>query len=220
MKETRIADIEQELRAKIGDALYPCNAAKGVLARANMELCVVDTMTGGEAAATVQSRLTAFSKRGDEDGLISFIVAFADQPVYCEHHYDSLLWSFLQRLHEVDAPLCPWDERVSRDPNDPEFSFSVGGEAYYLIGLNPRSSRKARQLSVPAVVFNPHRQFEAFRQRGKYGRLRDTIRANDVRYSGSVNPMLQDFGSASEAVQYSGEAHEEGWECPLQIKAA
>ena len=215
-----MSNIEHELRAKIGDAPYPCNAAKGVLARANMELCVVDTMTGGEAVATVQSRLTAFGRRGDEDGLISFIVAFEDQPVSCEHHFDSLLWSFLQRLHEVDAPLCPWDERVNRDPNDPEFSFSVGGEAYYLIGLNPRSSRKARQLNVPAVVFNPHRQFEAFRQRGKYGRLRDTIRANDVRYSGSVNPTLQDFGSASEAMQYSGEAHEEGWRCPLQIKAA
>lgn len=204
----------------IGDELYPCNAAKGVLARANMEVCVVSNMTSDEAARAVQSRLTTFGKRGDEDGLISFVVAFEDQPVGCEHHYDSLLWGFLQRLHDVDAPLSPWDERVSRNPDSPEFSFSVGGEAYYLIGLNPCSSRKARRLSVPAIVFNPHRQFEAFRQRGKYDRLRDTIRANDVRYSGSVNPMLQDFGSASEAMQYSGEAHEEGWACPLQIKAA
>lgn len=202
------------------DTLYPCNAAKGVLARANMELCVVDNMISDEAAATVQSRLTAFGKQGDENGLISFVVAFEDQPVHCEHHYDALLWGFLQRVHDLDAPLCPWDEHVSSDPNDAKFSFSVGGEAYYLIGLNPCSSRKARQLSVPAVVFNPHRQFEAFRQRGKYGRLRDTIRANDVRYSGSVNPMLQDFGSASESVQYSGEQHEENWRCPLQIKAA
>ncbi len=220
MKVTVMSDIEKELHDMIGNELYPCNAAKGVLARSNMEVCVVSNMASDEAAKTVQSRLEAFGKRGDEGGLISFVVAFEDQPVHCEHHYDALLWGFLQRLHDVDAPLAPWDERVSRDPDSPEFSFSVGGEAYYLIGRNPRRSRMAGRLSVPAIVFNPHRQFEAFRQRGKYDRLRDTIRANDVRYSGSVNPMLQDFGSASEAMQYSGEAHEEGWACPLQIKAA
>ena len=203
----------------IGDALYPCNAAKGVLARSKIELCVVDRMMSKKAAETVQTRLETF-KQLPAQGLVSFIVAFNDQPIYCEHQYDALFWSFLQQLHDVDEPLSPWDERVSSDPNDPNFSFSVGAEAYYLIGLNPHSSRKARRFPVPAIVFNLHRQFEALRQAGKYNRLRDTVRANDVRYSGSVNPMLRDFGSASESVQYSGEEHEEGWQCPLQIRAA
>ena len=211
--------VEQELQTMIGDTLYPCNAAKGVLARSNIEVCVVDQMTSKKAAETVQARLETFSQQPVKE-LVSFIVAFNDQPIYCEHQYDSLFWNFLQQLHEVDAPFNPWDEQVSSDPNDPNFSFSVGGEAYYLIGLNPHSSRKARRFPVPAIVFNLHRQFEALRRGGKYGRLRDTVRANDVRYSGSVNPMLQDFGSASESVQYSGKAHEEGWQCPLQIKAA
>ena len=211
--------VERELQTMIGDTLYPCNAAKGVLARSNIEVCVVDQMTSKKAAETVQARLETFSQQPVKE-LVSFIVAFNDQPIYCEHQYDSLFWNFLQQLHEVDAPFNPWDEQVSSDPNDPNFSFSVGGEAYYLIGLNPHSSRKARRFSVPAIVFNLHRQFEALRRGGKYGRLRDMVRANDVRYSGSVNPMLQDFGSASESVQYSGKAHEEGWQCPLQIKAA
>ena len=212
--------VERELQTMIGDALYPCNAAKGVLARSNIEVCVVDQMTSKKAAETVRGGLEAFSQQQSAKELVSFIVAFNDQPIYCEHQYDSLFWNFLQQLHDVDAPLSPWDEHVSRDPNDPKFSFSVGGEAYYLIGLNPHSSRKARRFPVPAIVFNLHRQFEALRQAGKYSRLRDTVRANDVRYSGSVNPMLQDFGSASESMQYSGQEHEEGWQCPLQIRAA
>ena len=213
------ANVNHELQALIGDTLYPCNAARGVLARSNIELCVVDRMTSREAAATVQARLEGFSKQPPSQELVSFIVTFSDQPIYCEGHYDALFWSFLQQLHDVDATLHPWDEQVSRDPNDPEFSFSVGGEAYYLIGLHPHSSRKARRFLVPAIVFNLHRQFEALRRGGKYTRLRDTIRSNDVRYSGSVNPMLQDFGAASETVQYSGQQHEEGWRCPLQTRA-
>ena len=201
----------------IGGALYPCNAAKGVFARSNMELCLVSSMSSQKAAQSVQARLAAFGQRNHE-GLASFIVLFNDQPIRCEHHYEALLWSFLQRIHELDAPLYAWDEAVSSDPNDPHFSFSVGGKAYYLIGFHPHSSRQARQFRVPMIIFNPHQQFEALRQSGKYSRLRDTIRANDIRYSGSVNPMLRDFGSASETRQYSGQAQGKGWRCPLQIK--
>ncbi len=212
-------ELQTALQELIGDTLYPCNAAKGVLARSSIDLCVVDMMTSPEAVRTVQARLTAFGQR-ETDGLVSFIAAFNAQPIYCKHQFDTLLWDFLQKVHNFDGLCYPWDETVSSDPDDPNFSFSVGGRAYYLIGLNPHSSRKARQFCVPAIVFNLHSQFEALRRRGKYARLRDTVRANDVRYSGSVNPMLRDFGSASETVQYSGEQHEETWQCPLQIKVA
>ena len=53
--------VERELQTMIGDTLYPCNAAKGVLARSNIEVCVVDQMTSKKAAETVQARLETFS---------------------------------------------------------------------------------------------------------------------------------------------------------------
>lgn len=42
-----------------------------------------------------------------------------------------------------------------------------------------------------------------------------TIRAREIDFEGSVNPMLSDFGQQSEARQYSGRAVEDNWEAPF-----
>jgi FPC/CPF motif-containing protein YcgG len=74
----------------------------------------------------------------------------------------------------------------------------------------------ARRSSASAtLVFNPHAQFEQIRTNGRYNHLRDTIRTRDVAYSGSVNPMLQNFGEASEVYQYTGKAYDNAWQCPF-----
>jgi len=81
--------------------------------------------------------------------------------------------------------------------------------------LHPRSSRLARQFRWPALVFNPHEQFERLRADGKWKRMQHTIRERDVELQGSVNPMLSDFGETTEARQYSGRAVEADWEAPF-----
>ena len=45
--------------------------------------------------------------------------------------------------------------------------------------------------------------------------MRDVIRARDERQTGSMNPMLADFGKRSEAIQYSGRAAGADWKCPF-----
>jgi FPC/CPF motif-containing protein YcgG len=47
--------------------------------------------------------------------------------------------------------------------------------------------------------------------------MKDVVRKRDIAYSGSVNPMLTDFGNASEVYQYSGRKYEDTWQCPLKI---
>jgi FPC/CPF motif-containing protein YcgG len=49
---------------------------------------------------------------------------------------------------------------VSADPNDPHFSLSFGGEAFFVVGLHPRASRPARRFERPAPIFNLRDQFE------------------------------------------------------------
>mgnify|MGYP001586067322 CR=1 FL=1 len=80
------------------------------------------------------------------------------------------------------------------------------------------SSRKARRFEYPAIVFNPHQQFEQLRRSKKYQAMRMMVRKRDERYSGSINPMLADFGEQSEVIQYSGRNYDANWKCPLNIR--
>lgn len=114
----------------------------------------------------------------------------------------------------------PPDHRVSVDPDDPHFSLSFGGEAFFVVGLHPHASRPARRFERPALIFNLHDQFEQLRAAGIYDRMRETIVARDVALAGEPNPMLAPHGTISEARQYSGRAVDDDWICPFSGRRA
>jgi hypothetical protein len=97
-----------------------------------------------------------------------------------------------------------------------DFSYSFGGEAFFLVGLHPKSSRKARRFHVPAIAFNLHAQFEVLREKGRYEIMKQAIRQNEIEFQGSINPMLYDHGEGLEAAQYSGRKVASNWECPFK----
>jgi hypothetical protein len=137
-----------------------------------------------------------------------------------EAMFDDVLWQRLQALSNIDAQHHGYDKRVSADPSSPDFSFSIKEEAFYIIALHPSSSREARKFKYATLVFNPHHQFEKLRESSKYNNLKGVVRKRDIAFSGSVNPMLDDFGESSEVYQYSGRKYDGSWECPLKIKHA
>ncbi|MDQ3193559.1 MAG: YqcI/YcgG family protein, partial [Bacteroidota bacterium] len=108
--------------------------------------------------------------------------------------------------------------RVSNDPESINFSFSLKEEAFFIIGLNPSSSRPARKFKYPALIFNPHAQFEKLRESNRYEKMKSIVRKRDLVYSGSLNPMLKDHGISSEVNQYSGVNYSGEWQCPLKIR--
>ncbi|HYJ04156.1 MAG TPA: guanitoxin biosynthesis heme-dependent pre-guanitoxin N-hydroxylase GntA [Chthoniobacterales bacterium] len=146
----------------------------------------------------------------------TFVAIFRGPKKTDELQFENLFWQQLRLLHELDAAHFGWDPNVRSDPGDPHFSFSFGGQALYVIGLHANSSREARRFPWPALVFNPHEQFEWLRADGKWKRMQETIRARDLEMQGSINPMLSDFGVDSEARQYSGRAVEENWRAPFK----
>ncbi len=115
-----------------------------------------------------------------------------------------------------NSMTCGWDRRVSCDPASPGFSFSLRGNAFFVIGLHPNASRLSRRYFRPALVFNLHEQFEALRRKGGYERMRDVIRKRDAALCGSANPVLRNFRERSEARQYSGRAVPDDWRCPFR----
>jgi len=205
----------ERFRHFIRDAAHPCAMAKSVLANDAIDFRRYDALGDRASAIATCEGLYASLRQPHADGYWSHVALFPDEVVTDERDFETRLWTHLQRMHEHDAALHEWDPAVSADPQDARFSFSIGGRAWYVIGLHPRASRLARRHDSVALVFNPHAQFDDLRTRGKYSTVRNLIRQRDVRLQGSVNPMLADHGEASEARQYSGRAVPEGWRCPF-----
>jgi hypothetical protein len=156
-----------------------------------------------------QSQLVAQSEYA------TFISVFRGPCNVDEIEFEQLLWRQLYQLHIADRAYFPWDNSVSADTNDPQFSFSFAGRAFYVIGMHPGSSRTARIFPWPALVFNPHEQFKRLRTDGKWRKMQQAIRSRERALQGSINPMLSDFGEESEARQYSGRVVPEDWTPPI-----
>ena len=67
------------------------------------------------------------------------------------------------------------------------------------------------------MVFNAFSQFEVFEEEGTYAAMVKIIRQNDLKFQGSINPMVLAHGDAWESIQYSGRENPESWKCPFNF---
>ena len=166
----------------------------------------------------IYSSLLGFARNYEIAPLLfqSFAVIF-DGPVnLSEDEYERHLWSRVQSLTDQDVQHGEQsDMRVSADPNEPRFSLSFGGQGFFVVGLHPNASRRARRFERPTLIFNLHDQFTRLRAEGRYEKLRATILSRDDVFSGGINPMLRRHGELSEARQYSGRFVGADWACPF-----
>lgn len=196
---------------------YPCLGAQSVVRGDRLTVRVYEELDTPAAARLLLQDLRMFDSEVDlNDGFASFIAVFRGPQISDEQHFERILWSQLRRLHEVDDE--PWNDQVSRDPEDEHFAFSVAGSAYFVVGMHPTASRDARRAANPTLVFNPHEQFTTLRASGHFLRMRDLIRDRDRQFQGTINPMVSDHGATSEARQYSGREVGRGWQAPFEHK--
>ena len=207
---------------RIQDASFPCVGAKSALARGQMDILIARDLTSAWDDLRILPALTrtVAKYRADRAIFRTLVVLFEGPETLDEHGFEEHLWARAQSLSDKDA----WvgfrpDPTVSADPEDPHFSLSFAGEAFFVVGLHPHSSRPARRFETPAMVFNLHNQFEVLREQQRYEKLRASILARDEALAGSINPMLARHGETSEARQYSGRAVDAGWKCPF-VRAA
>nr|WP_237489069.1 guanitoxin biosynthesis heme-dependent pre-guanitoxin N-hydroxylase GntA [Tsuneonella aeria] len=203
----------------IADAAFPCVGAKSAAAKGLLQVTRARDITSAWNDLQITHDLLEWSWRykNDQDGLRSFAVIFDTPCDLSEVEFERAMWQRLQSITDKDMWLGQSrDDRVSADPDDPHFSLSFGGEAYFAVGLHPNASRPARRFERPAIVFNLHDQFERLRAEGRYERMRERIIARDVALAGTPNPMLDRHGATSAARQYSGRAVAETWTCPFK----
>jgi FPC/CPF motif-containing protein YcgG len=208
--------VRARFRARILDPAFACVGAKSAVQREQYRLEVYVEMGGAASSRRLAGDLSDFVQSQDigDPGFSTFAAAFGLPQIHDEQMFEALLWKQLQGLHRLDQ--APWDPSVSSDPLDDTFAFSYAGRAFFVVGLHPAASRLSRQFAWPTLVFNARFQFEHLRARGQYERMQAVIRARERAIQGNENPMLSDFGTRSEARQYSGRPVEEGWTCPFR----
>ena len=209
-------EIEEEFEKFVASAEFSCLVGKGVVHQNGHIVRAYPPLATRAATRALAKDLSAFGESASEaEGLRAFVAVFPDHAPRTELAFETRLWAQLQRLHEHDDADADWDPSVSDHGDDPMFSFSFGGLAYFIVGLHAHSSRISRSFRWPALVFNPHSQFGRLRGEGRFARIQQTIREREIAVQGSLNPNLADFGERSEARQYSGRAVEENWRCPF-----
>lgn len=206
-------------RTFIQDPSFPCVGAKSAMSRGRLVTIVARNIDHDADDVRIHRALLGFIARfkAHPDMFQSFAVIFKTSTSRGEQAFERNLWARAQAVCDQDAILGhPWDKRVASDAENPHFSLSVAGEAFFIVGLHPEASRPARRFAAPVLVFNLHDQFERLREAGRYEKLRAAIIKRDIELAGSSNPMIARHGSSSEARQYSGRLVEDGWRCPFR----
>lgn len=210
-------NINDEFMEWIQQDGYPCLGAKAATRQGCMEFIIANDIQKADDDISILSATYQFIDKWEENNqyLQTLIIIFKNSKILNEIEFEKALWSRLQNLHTLDSELYSWNKKVSSDVTNPEFSFSMGGYSFFIVGLHPNSSRKARQFKYPSMVLNLHEQFEKVRDKGFFKPMRDKIRENDQEFSGKINPMVNDFGVITEAIQYSGREVDENHKCPF-----
>lgn len=220
MTDRAAIDAEELFTSYIEQEQFPCLAAKTAIARGHVQFfhgSAIDCPADDEA---LLQALTDFGNdKKEESPFRSFAALFPHSPLQTPQAFECSLWRRLQHLHDLDAKESSWDDEVDSDPHSPDFSMSLGGNAFYIVGLHPGSSRRARRFPITALVFNLHRQFEQLRDEDRYGRFSEAIIERDVAFHGFANPMLDEHGASSEARQYSGRMVGDDWVCPFKPRS-
>ena len=205
-------------RSFILDDRYPCLAARAALQRNTYRFGAYERLDDPDVSKGLMRDLNAFvtERRGIGETYSTFIATFREDVSGGELGFERALWSQLKRLNEIDRRFYPWDAAVSDDPADPNFSFSLAGNAFFIIGLHPQATREARRFPWPTLVFNAHAQFEKLKDDGQFAGLQTRIRDRDIALQGSINANLADYGHHSEARQYAGREVPADWQCPFK----
>lgn len=203
--------MRESLERFINDKSFPCIMAKAVMKTGYVSIHPVsefdpELFLERMYSFIMRSRLKPLKLHSLVYILEDKTISFAD--------FEKKFWNFLKDINTLDKKKFPHDPRVSNQPEDENYSFSLMEEAFFILMLHPESPRFARRFSYPAIVFNPHVQFENLRSKGLFKKVRDIIRSRDKLLQGSVNPMLSDFGERSEIFQYTGRIYQSFKELP------
>jgi len=197
---------------------YPCAPARMSLEQRDYLVGLYPAELGsGAASRALYEDLLYFREKQKQSSSVymSFWAIFAGPDALDETAFEERFWKELSYASSHQDPASGWDMNFSSDPADPKFCPSFGGDAFFIVGLHPQSSRLARRFPSPAIVFNLYEQFEELTRQGRYESTVKSNRARELKFQGSLNPMVEKYGDKWEAIQFSGKDNPPDWKCPF-----
>jgi hypothetical protein len=213
-----IAAFEMEFKALVSQKDYPCVAALRSYHKDDYQVGFYGNFGNCEEWRNLRNDLLFFLQEQKKTNSIylSFFAVFKET-ILSEEEFEQAMWKELSYLTSEEDRANDWAEGAVKDPLDPGFRFSLSGSEFFVVGLHPQSSRKARQFSRPILIFNIFDQFEELKKLGQYDSMVALNRARDLRFQGSVNPMVETYGEDWESIQFSGKSNPKTWKCPFSF---
>lgn len=157
-------------RTFVLDEKFSCLGAKAVIRRGTCRFGVYDQFGSPAATQGLARDLAALAqeRRGFEGDFTTFVAICRKRTIAGELAFERRLWLQLDAVHTLDRVHDAWDERVSDDPHDDDFSLRLAGQAFFIVGMHPHASRASRRFGWPTLVFNAHEPFEHLREKGQF----------------------------------------------------
>ena len=197
---------------------FPCIGAKASVIKGQNKVFIAENICCPNDDVAIIDFLYTFvnNLRKDQSLFHSGSILFKEPKHLTEDEFEKFLWMRLQALADLDAINYKFASGVAENPESAEFCFSLKEEPFFVLTMHANSSRESRKFEYPVLVFNSHTQFEMLKESGVYNKMQVIIRKRDLDFSGSVNPMLSNFGERSSAFQISGKKYNSDWKCPFK----
>ena len=190
--------VDLEIKRLLKQRHYPCIAALQSYHRKDYWMKTYENFGGYFQRPDLRADLLNYLgeyKKGSTP-YFSFWAVFDDVTNLNEDQFELNMWRELTALTSASTQAANHDARFNEDPSSKNFCFSIGGRAFFVVGLHPASSRLSRRFPWPALVFNTFEQFE-------------TVQAN---------PMVELYSDLWESNQFSGRHHDSSWRYPFQLR--
>ncbi|ASQ44786.1 guanitoxin biosynthesis heme-dependent pre-guanitoxin N-hydroxylase GntA [Legionella clemsonensis] len=210
-------NIIEQFKALLAEPNYPCIGAKAAAKGELLNFIMADDLRSSKCDLTILYHIYQFIHdwRINSESLQTLVVIFNAPTLMTEVMFERLLWTRLLQLHYLDAKVSGCNASVDTAYLTTKFNFYFGEEAFFIVGMHPGSSRRARYFARPVLIFNLQKQFEKLQHEDIYSHLCKQIRARDCAYSGSVNPLID----AADFTDARGEqAVETEYSCPFAEK--
>lgn len=215
--EDTLTEFEKDITALVFKENYPCIAALKTLSTGQYRTGVFGALGAGDHSGRLAKDLLALRDEQQKTGSLelSYFAVFPDLVDMNEEDFERRLWKELSHLTEVPHIDQSWDPAFSDNPEDKNFCFSLGGTAFFVVGMHQNSSRLSRQTRYPTLVFNVYEQFKELDRRNRYQPMIKANRKRDMLFQGDVNPMSEKHNDTWEAIQFSGRNNSDDWVCPF-----
>ena len=199
---------------------YPCVGAQAAMNGGTFAIGDFGAMGNRDTPVNLAYGISEYLKAMSDapSDFLTYIAMFPESDFEDESKFETGLWALLTKLHDEDRKHFDWCPGYAKNPAENNFSFCFGRQGFFVVGLHPKSSRKARSFKHVAVAFNLQSQFEALREKGRFDVMRDAIRQREIDFQGTINPMLADLGKGRQAPQYSGRKVDKAWICPFSVQ--